>query len=229
MRHKRLLATLTALAALAAPAAAPADTVTDWNAIASTAIATNAGQPPHLAGLSFAMVQGAVYDAVNAVAGGYQPYLAKPQANPWDSQDAAAAIAVFRVLASLFPAQAGQLQATYDAYVAGLPDVPAGARAGGIAAGEAAAAALIAARTGDGRGGPFTFVFGTGPDKMEFSAFSNKSGTTRSFDRFSRALKEVIDARVWAGIHFRTADEQGAVIGKKVAHWEDKHYFQRLG
>ena len=33
------------------------------------------------------------------------------------------------------------------------------------------------------------------------------------------ALKEIIDARVWGGIHFRTADVQGAVIGKKVAHW----------
>jgi hypothetical protein len=65
-----------------------------------------------------------------------------------------------------------------------------------------------------------------GTDKIAFSAFSNKSGTTRSFARFSDALKEVIDARVWAGIHFRTADTQGAVLGKKVAHWLDKHYFQ---
>ena len=39
------------------------------------------------------------------------------------------------------------------------------------------------------------------------------------FERFSDALEEVIDARVWGGIHFRTADVQGAVIGKKVAHW----------
>jgi len=42
----------------------------------------------------------------------------------------------------------------------------------------------------------------------------------------SRALKEVIDARVWGGIHFRTADVQGAVLGKKVAHYMGKHYFQ---
>jgi len=63
-------------------------------------------------------------------------------------------------------------------------------------------------------------------DKIGFSAFSNKSCTTRSFDRFSEALKEVIDARVWAGIHFRTADTQGAVLGKKVAHYLEKHYFQ---
>ena len=65
-----------------------------------------------------------------------------------------------------------------------------------------------------------------GTDKIAFGAFSNKSCTTRSFDRFSDALKEVIDARVWAGIHFRTADVQGAVLGKKVAQYLKKHYFQ---
>jgi hypothetical protein len=65
-----------------------------------------------------------------------------------------------------------------------------------------------------------------GTDKIGFSAFSNKSCTTRRIERFSDALKEVIDARVWAGIHFRTADMQGAVLGNKVAHYLKKHYFQ---
>jgi hypothetical protein len=67
-----------------------------------------------------------------------------------------------------------------------------------------------------------------GTDKIAFSAFSNRTRTrtTRSFDRFSTALKEIIDARVWGDIHFRTADVQGAVLGKKVAHWLEKHYFQ---
>ena len=65
-----------------------------------------------------------------------------------------------------------------------------------------------------------------GTDKVPFSAFSIRTGKTRSFERFSDALQEVVDARVWGGIHFRTADEQGAVLGKKVAHWLEKHYFQ---
>jgi hypothetical protein len=34
---------------------------------------------------------------------------------------------------------------------------------------------------------------------------------------------------VWGGIHFRTADVHGTVIGKKVAHWVENHYFQPLG
>jgi hypothetical protein len=65
-----------------------------------------------------------------------------------------------------------------------------------------------------------------GTDKISVSAVSNKSCTSRSFDRFSDILNEVIDARVWAGIHFRTADTQGAELGKKVAHYLKKHYFQ---
>jgi hypothetical protein len=47
-----------ALVALASPTVARADAVTDWNAIASTAIVTNAGQPPPVSVLHFAMVQG---------------------------------------------------------------------------------------------------------------------------------------------------------------------------
>jgi hypothetical protein len=68
-----------------------------------------------------------------------------------------------------------------------------------------------------------------GTDRIGFSAFSNRTRTTRSFDRLSEALKEVIDARVWGGIHFRTADVQGAMLGKKVARRLARHYFQPVG
>jgi hypothetical protein len=73
-----------------------------------------------------------------------------------------------------------------------------------------------------------------GTDKIAFDMHSGRSLNgqlipARHFDRFSLALKEIIDARVWGGIHFRTADVQGTVIGKKVAHWLDKHYFQPVG
>ena len=65
-----------------------------------------------------------------------------------------------------------------------------------------------------------------GTDKITFNAFSNRTRTTRRYQRFSQALHEIIDARVWSGIHFRTADLQGAALGTKVAHWLAKHYFQ---
>jgi hypothetical protein len=53
-------------------------------------------------------------------------------------------------------------------------------------------------------------------------------GETRYFDRFSEPLKEIIDARIWAGLHYRTADVQAQILGMKVAHYMAKHYFQPL-
>ncbi len=75
----------------------------------------------------------------------------------------------------------------------------------------------------------FQDFFGT--DKMSFDVVGGRTlnGVTippRHFDRFSGALDEIIDARVWGGIHFRTADVDGAVIGKNVAKWMRKHYFE---
>jgi hypothetical protein len=160
MRHLPLtLATVAALAATAAPARA--DTVTDWNDAASTAIVGVAKQPPPVAIMSFAMVQGAVYDAVEAIDGRYQPYLPTPPARRSDSQDAAAATAAFRVLAALYPAQQAALQARYDASLAAVADGPPKTR--GIADGEQAAAAMLAARADDGRFGPFTLAYGSLP------------------------------------------------------------------
>jgi hypothetical protein len=73
-------------------------------------------------------------------------------------------------------------------------------------------------------------LFGT--DRISFSATSvpmtmPPTPITRSFGSFSQATQEVVDARVWSGIHFRNADEDGARIGEQVARWRDKHYFGR--
>ena len=69
-----------------------------------------------------------------------------------------------------------------------------------------------------------------GTDKIGFDIVSTRfPGTpaqTRHFDSFSSALDEVINARVWGGIHFRTADVQGAELGNEVALWLSDHYFQ---
>ena len=417
------------LIALLSPAVTRADAVTDWNLIASTSIVVTAAQPPPVAVLSFAMVHGAVYDAVNAIDLGHRPYLVQPPSNPTDSKEAAAATAAYRVLVGfddlpgLFPDQLATLQPQYDAYIAGLPDDPPGSRDAGITIGETTARTMLEARMNDGRFGPPPDLYPPAPgiwrptppnflnhpapwvgnvlpfivpsaemlrthgpnaltskayvkdfnevkeigsltsttrtadqtdaaifwqdhamalwnrifrdlvvsqgldivesarlfamenlaaadaligcwndkyywqfwrpitaiqeadtdgnpytqadptwlplfdpstltcnnlvplatppfpdhpsghccatsafvntlqsffrsDRISFSAYSNKSCTTRSFDRFSEALKEVINARVWAGIHFRTADQQGAVLGQRVARYLTQHYFQ---
>ena len=402
----------TALFALTVSAPARADTVTDWNAIATTAIVTTAAQSPQASTLSFAMVQGAVYDAVNAIDRGHRPYLVAPPAKRSDSKEAAAAdrgvprargavpvpaahaAAALRRLAGRRPRRASRARRdrrrrrrrrrdarrTRQRRPQRPVHLPIGAEPGawrptpptfaldpapwvgnvrpflvpergddplrppepahqhrlrgGLQRGQAARLAhehdphrrsdrgrdllarpraraveprlrsalgksrarhrrqrppvrdenlasadgaigcwnskyywnfwrpITAIREAESDGNPATEAdpawtplfdpatpqFGTplvtpgfpdhpaghgcisgaivrtlqrffGTDKIAFSAFSNRTRTTRSYDRFSQALKEIIDARVWGGIHFRTADVQGAALGKKVAHW----------
>jgi PAP2 superfamily len=407
------LGVLVAVAAtLAAPAAAPAaseNAALDWYRYAGQEInkaAEMRGQPQR-ALLEMAMVQGAVYDAVNAIARTNQPYLVAPRAQRWYSKDAAAATAAYRMVIALLPDRQPTVEPLYEQ---SLVAVPAGAaKTGGIRVGEEAAAAMLAAREGDGRDGPRQPVFGTEPgvwrptppafavsptawigdvepflipsaerlrtrgpnrltsgiyakefnetkelgaadsatrtpeqteiarywdrapwgdifvslaqsqnlntndtarllamvslagadatiavinvknywntwrpitaireadtddnpattpdrtwtplivtpgfpeypaghtagsgaivgalqnffgtDRIEFSAYSPSSGTTRSFTSFSQTLQEGIDSRVWGGIHFRTADEVGARIGKRVANWEGSRYFKAV-
>jgi hypothetical protein len=149
-----------ALAALVAPGLARADMVTDWNVNASTALFVTAAQPPAQSVLHMAMVHGAVYDAVNAIDGGHEGYLLTSRlATPSDSKEAAAAAAAHRVLLNIVPAQQATLDAQYAASLATIPDGTAKTR--GIAVGDAAAAAMIAARTDDGRFGSFTFSIGS--------------------------------------------------------------------
>ncbi|WP_230860213.1 hypothetical protein [Actinoplanes aureus] len=120
-----------------------------WNSYAQTAIYEVARQSPTTTARSFAMVQGAVYDAVNAVAGApYQPYLVAPRARPGDSASAAVAAAAHGVLQSLFPAQADALRARYDEALAAIPDGR--SKSGGRAPGEAPAAARFATRVHHG-------------------------------------------------------------------------------
>ena len=144
-----------ALIALSASASARADAVTDWNAHSVNALVTTAGQSPTVSTVHLAMVHGAVYDAVNSIDERYEPYLVEVRARDWYSKDAAAATAAYRVLTSIVPSQQATLGPLYEASLAAIP---AGrAKDGGVAVGEIAAASMLAARTGDGRGGAYRF------------------------------------------------------------------------
>ncbi|MEV4537486.1 vanadium-dependent haloperoxidase [Asanoa sp. NPDC049518] len=150
-----------AVNASAQPAARP-NAVLTWNIHAQTAIFEVARQSPTVGARSFAMVQGAVYDAANAIAGTpYEPYLVAPRAHRGDSTPAAVATAAYRVLLSLFPAQADVLAAQYDEALAAVPGGP--AKRGGIRVGDAAAAAMIEARRDDGAFSAGTWPVGTAP------------------------------------------------------------------
>jgi hypothetical protein len=52
-------------------------------------------------------------------------------------------------------------------------------------------------------------------------AIERLAGTreTRFFGQFSEPLKEIIEARIWAGLHFRAADVQAAELGRNVAEF----------
>jgi hypothetical protein len=52
---------------------------------------------------------------------------------------------------------------------------------------------------------------------------------TRAFPSFSNALDELIDARIWAGLHYRTADIQARQLGTNVANYMVENYFQPVG
>jgi hypothetical protein len=115
-------------------------------------------------------VQGAVYDAVNSIDGGHQPYLAEvPRVTDPASKKAAVATAAHDVLVGLqrendlgvlVPVLPQVVQDWLNAaYAESLAGVPEGAKKqGGIAAGEAAAVAMLEERAEDGRYGTFRFT-----------------------------------------------------------------------
>ncbi len=145
---------------LSAPGSASADAVSDWNAIAVQATITGA-RPGPTGILDVAVVQAAVYDAVQAIERQYEPYYVEIKGAS-GSPVAAAAKAAHDVLVNRFPAQTASLGATYQQYLLdhGLPaDDP------GVAVGAAAAAGIIALRACDGSFPPAfpPFIGGTNP------------------------------------------------------------------
>ncbi len=51
-------------------------------------------------------------------------------------------------------------------------------------------------------------------------------GAQRSYDSGSALDRDVIDARVWLGIHIRTSDVRGVRLGQQIADWALDHYFR---
>ncbi|MGC2477575.1 MAG: hypothetical protein WA485_24775, partial [Candidatus Sulfotelmatobacter sp.] len=136
---------------------ARADVVLDWNAIAvNTAVANN--QNPIAQARYAAIVQLAVFEAVNSITHKYQPYLGTITAPADASPDAAAVEAAYQVLVAYFGAS--QILSTdYLNSMSLIPDGP--AKTDGISTGDAAAAAMIALRANDGSSPPQFFTPGT--------------------------------------------------------------------
>jgi hypothetical protein len=130
---------------------AGADAVLDWNAIAvNTAVANK--QNPFAQARYAAIVQLAVFEAVNSITHKYQPYLGTITAPPDASPDAAAIEAAYQVLSTYFPSSQQTLSADWTNSMQSIPD--GSAKTDGIATGDAAAAAMIALRANDGSSPP---------------------------------------------------------------------------
>jgi hypothetical protein len=67
----------------------------------------------------------------------------------------------------------------------------------------------------------------TGGD-IDLRLSSTPTGTTRTYKRSADFQRDTVNARVWSGIHFRTADEVGTRIGRDIGDWAMDHYFQPL-
>ena len=167
--------------------AAENDAVRLWNERAAitltngpTAATPGVQFTPPVAIIHVAIVQGAVYDAVNAIKGGHDPYLKGLKAATSASKGAAAATAAHHVLIGLVNQAPTTATLTADVktaikvrldseYAASLAEIPAGqAKAKGIEVGAAAAAAMLANRAGDGRFGAAGFPFPASPGPGEW-------------------------------------------------------------
>ncbi|HET7770490.1 MAG TPA: vanadium-dependent haloperoxidase, partial [Chloroflexota bacterium] len=67
-----------------------------------------------------------------------------------------------------------------------------------------------------------------GTDRIDLYITSTGTGTpiTRHYATADALCRDAMDARVWAGIHFRFADTAADDTGKRVADWALDHYFR---
>jgi hypothetical protein len=66
-------------------------------------------------------------------------------------------------------------------------------------------------------------------DNTPFTIDSDVRPGTRAFPSFSAALAEIHDARVFAGIHWRTACRTGSALGEAVAAYVTAHALRERG
>ena len=139
---------------LAAPAAAYANVITDWDEIAVSTVQGNAPAPPSLLGgpaggvRIMTAVHIAMFEAVNAIEQRYDSYKLGTKPNPGSSQQAAAAVAAATVLTKMVPDSAAKVKQALDAYLAGIENGEAKDR--GVKLGEEVALKVVALRANDG-------------------------------------------------------------------------------
>jgi hypothetical protein len=207
---KRALLVTSTAALLGMPQFANADVVTDWNIITINTV--SADTLPNRQARDAAMVHAAMFDAMNAIRPHYTPAMVLITAKGYASRDAAGAQAAHDVLVALFPAKKTDLDAQLAAMLAQLPpDDEYGHKPvyEGILTGQAAAAAVLAARQNDGAFGSGTFTPLPGPGEYQFTpgcSATNISapwwGTVKPFtvpdpDHFPTDIRPALDDPEW--------------------------------
>ena len=144
-RRPAILLALTVIAGAVLPC--HADVITDWDAKAS-AVAS----PAALGERELAIVDIAMFDAVNSIAPKYRPYLVKEDGFNDASAEAAAASAAASALEKLHPQSAAEFKATLEEYLKGLPASHADV-AKGMRLGELVAQRIFDSRAADGATG----------------------------------------------------------------------------
>lgn len=206
-----LMSSMLVIGSLGAMPVAHADTIPEWNLIVAQTLATAKAGTGLAHSRVYAMVHGAMFDAVNAIDRRYNAFAVDLEAPAAASADAAAAVAAHAVLMELYPRHQGTLDAARAATLARIKDGP--AKADGMGLGLAAAKAMLARRRDDAMGDKVPYVQGNGPGVFQLPANADPIGAhwgaVRSFtlkniqefrfpgpppltsDRYARDLDEV--------------------------------------
>jgi hypothetical protein len=197
-------ATLLTFALAAAPLAAFANVITDWDDIAVKTIQPPGPVPPIGVDLTFrasALVEVAMFNAVDCIAPKYQAYGMQVEPSPDTSQDAAAATAAATVLMRLAP-NSNAKQQLAD-YLAKIPDGPPKDR--GIKVGQDAAAKTIEMREKDGATARNAYRPITEPGKytttastVGYWATDAKPFVLKSADQFRPGPPPDLKSETWA-------------------------------
>lgn len=139
--------------------AAFGDVLADWNRIMRTTIAN---EPAQYQSRFAAITHLAIFEAVNAINKEYQPYLGMLTAEPGALPEAAVVAAAYQVLSNYFPGSATSLASERTRSLALIPEGP--GKTAGLVVGQAAAAAILSRRAGDGSASPTSYTppVGTG-------------------------------------------------------------------
>jgi hypothetical protein len=68
-----------------------------------------------------------------------------------------------------------------------------------------------------------------GTPQVPFTWNSTVTGTTHAYDSGYAMIREIKEARIYGGMHFRFANDDGATLGRRTAHWVVRNYFQPVG